>query len=421
MDRRLLVLALGMFALGTDSFVVAGILPQISHVFHASIGAAGQMTTAYALTYALLAPTIAALAAGIPRKRLLLIGLGLFVVSNLATTIAPSLGLALLARVLAGVGAATFSPTATGAGAMLVPPERRGFALSVIVAGLTTATALGSPIGAVIGGLSDWRWTFVFVAALGGVAFIGVWALLPEMELAPAITLGKRIAPIADARVALTLATTLLAMSGIFTVYTYFSVVFDHAVGGQAIVLGVLLVMWGATGTVSNLLAGRLIDSFGSHKVIVLMLGLLVVDMVSFPWTSLHVWSAALAIAVGRLRMGHTRSAAAPACYAGARHCAGPDRTEYGGHLFWRNGGRHYRRGGDPRHRRTSTRVCRRSAGSPCATGVRIGDAAHHGRIRTAAGRGRITGLTIPLAWKGTPGMAFCLASLCRHCPWHHG
>ncbi|SDD41424.1 MFS transporter [Paraburkholderia lycopersici] len=298
MDRRLLVLALGMFALGTDSFVVAGILPQISRAFHASIGAAGQMTTAYALTYALLAPTIAALAAGVPRKKLMLVGLGLFVVSNLATTIVHGLGAALLSRVLAGVGAATFSPTATGAGAMLVPPERRGFALSIIVAGLTTATALGSPIGAVIGGLSDWRWTLVFVAALGAVAFIGVWALLPEMPLAPAITLGKRVAPIADSRVALTLATTLLAMSGIFTVYTYFSVVFDRAVGGQAIVLGVLLVMWGAAGTASNLLAGRLIDSIGSHKVIVLMLGLLVADIAAFPWTGAHVWSAALAIAV---------------------------------------------------------------------------------------------------------------------------
>lgn len=138
----------------------------------------------------------------------------------------------------------------------------------------------------------------MFVAALGAVAFVRVWMLLPEMPLAPAITLGKRIAPIADARVALTLATTLLAMSCIFTVYTYFSVVFDRAVGGQAIVLGVLLVMWGAAGTVSNLLAGRLIDSFGSHKVIVLMLGLLVVDMAAFPRTSLNVWSTALAIAV---------------------------------------------------------------------------------------------------------------------------
>ena len=75
MDRRLLVLALGMFALGTDSFVVAGVLPEISRFFGVSISAAGQMTTVYAITYALLAPTIAALAAGIPRKSLLLAAL----------------------------------------------------------------------------------------------------------------------------------------------------------------------------------------------------------------------------------------------------------------------------------------------------------------------------------------------------------
>ena len=60
MDKRLLILALGMFALGTDSFVMAGVLPQISRGFDVPIGAAGQMTTVYAITYALMAPTVAA-------------------------------------------------------------------------------------------------------------------------------------------------------------------------------------------------------------------------------------------------------------------------------------------------------------------------------------------------------------------------
>ncbi|AOB29968.1 MFS transporter [Bordetella sp. H567] len=298
MDRRLLVLALGMFALGTDSFVVAGILPQLSRTFGVGIGAAGQMTTVYALTYALLAPTIAALAAAVPRKRLLLSGLGLFVVSNLATAIAPTFGLALLTRALAGLGAAMFSPTATGAGSMLVPAERRGYALSIIVAGLTAATALGSPIGAVIGGLGDWRWTMAFVSALGAGSFLGVWLLLPEMPLPPVVTLRKRLAPLADKRVGLTLATTLLAMSGLFTVYTYFSVVFANAVGGSAAVLGALLVVWGAAGTLSNLVAGRLIDTIGSRKVLVSMLTVLVVDIALLPWTGSNVWTAALAIAL---------------------------------------------------------------------------------------------------------------------------
>ncbi len=125
MDRRLFVLAVGMFALGTDSFVVAAVLPGISHAFGVSIGAAGQMASIYSVTFALLSPPIAALAATIPRKRLLLCGGVIFVLANLGTVIAPTFGLALLSRIIAGVGAATFSPTATGAAVMLVRPEHR--------------------------------------------------------------------------------------------------------------------------------------------------------------------------------------------------------------------------------------------------------------------------------------------------------
>src|SRR5262249_51114737 len=180
-DRRLLVLAIGMFALGTDSYVVAGVLPEISHAFDVSIGAAGQMTTVYSVTFALLSPTIAAIAAGVPRKSLLLAGAAIFVLANLATAVAPSFGIALLARAFAGLGAAMFSPTATGSAAMLVPAERRGFALSVVVAGLTLSTALGSPTGAVIGGLGDWRWTMAFVAPLRPVAGLRVLGLLADL------------------------------------------------------------------------------------------------------------------------------------------------------------------------------------------------------------------------------------------------
>src|ERR1700722_16870853 len=104
MDRRLFVLAMGMFALGTDSFVVAGVLPQISHTFNVSIGAAGQRTTVYAVTYALLAPTIAALAAGVNRKTMLLSGLGVFVVANLATALSLTFAIAMLTRIIAGFG-----------------------------------------------------------------------------------------------------------------------------------------------------------------------------------------------------------------------------------------------------------------------------------------------------------------------------
>lgn len=298
MDRRLLVLALGMFALGTDSFVIAGVLPQLAHSFHVGIGAAGQLTTAYALSYAILSPLIAAIAAHVPRKRLLLASLSIFVAANLLTAVAPTFFFAMCMRVLAGLGAAMFAPTATGTGAMLVPPERRGFALSVVVAGLTGATALGAPIGTVIGGLGDWRWTMVFVALLASAAGVGVSMLLHDVPLPPQVTLRQRLAPLADSRVGLTLLTTLLGQAGNFVVYTYFAVVFDRIIGGHTALLAALLVMWGSAGTFMNLMAGRYIDKIGVRKVLVTMLVILALNMALIPWTGAWLGTGIAAIVI---------------------------------------------------------------------------------------------------------------------------
>jgi predicted MFS family arabinose efflux permease len=181
---------------------------------------------------------------------------------------------------------------------MLVPPERRGFALSVVVAGLTLSTALGSPVGAVIGGLGDWRWTMAFVAGLGTIAGFGILVSLTEVPLPPPVSLDKRLAPLADARVGLTLATTFLGLTGIFTVYTYFAVAFDRAIGGNAITLGMLLVLWGVAGTFANLASGRLIDRIGSRRVILAMLAVLAIDSALMPWTSAQLWTAVPAIVI---------------------------------------------------------------------------------------------------------------------------
>jgi predicted MFS family arabinose efflux permease len=298
MDRRLLVLALGMFALGTDSFVMAGVLPEIARGFDVSIGAAGQVTTVYAITYALMAPTVAAVAANVPRKTLLLASLATFVVANLATAMAPTFGFALATRVLAGIGAAMFAPTATGAAASMVPPEKRGFALAVVITGLTTSTALGTPAGALIGGLGDWRWTMVFVSALAAVSGLGVWALLSELPLPPAIGLAKRLAPVADPRVALTLLTTLVYQTGHFISYTYFTVVLDRALGHDTLLISALLVLWGASGMVANLVTGRLSDVIGNRRVILAGLVILIADMAWLPTAGAHLWTTVIAVAV---------------------------------------------------------------------------------------------------------------------------
>lgn len=296
MDRRLLVLALGMFALGTDSFVVAGLLPEIARDFNVGIGAAGQMTTVYAVTIAVFAPIIAAVAAHVPRKQLLLAALGVFALANIGTALAPNFEIALATRVLAGLGAAMFYPTASGSAAVIVPPERRGYALSVVTTGMSISTALGAPIGTLIGGLADWHWAMVCVSALAVVSGIGVAVFLSHIPMPPAVTLRKRLAPLADRRIGLALATSFLFFTAAFTIYTYFAVVFERAIEGNPAVLAGLLVVWGGAGTIFNLFAGRLIDALGSRKVLMTVFAIVLADFILLPWTSANLWLSALAV-----------------------------------------------------------------------------------------------------------------------------
>ncbi|SAL52980.1 major facilitator transporter [Caballeronia arvi] len=287
-----------MFAMGTDNFVVAGILPGVAASLHTSVGLAGLMVTFYALTYAVAAPVMAAVAGNWPRKLLLISALGIFVVGNAISALADDLHWVLFARALAGFGAALFAPTALGVASALAAPEKRGRALAMVTAGLTAATALGSPIGTFIGGFGSWRTTLWFVTLLGLVAMIGVWTMLPSVPRPASVRLRERLAPVRDARIALTLLTSLFAFGGFLMVYTYAGVVLERVTHGDERILAGLFLLWGVAATAGNLLAGRLVDRLDGRKIINAMLWLAIVNFCALPWTSANAFSAAIALAI---------------------------------------------------------------------------------------------------------------------------
>jgi predicted MFS family arabinose efflux permease len=298
MYRRLTVLALGTFAVGTDSFVVAGILPRIARSLHVSVATTGLLVTVFAITYAVLSPVMAAATARWPRKRLLISGLLVLAAGNVLTAILPTFGLVLASRAVAGLGAAMYTPTASSTAAVLAPPAQRGRALAIVLAGLSGATALGAPIGTVIGSLAAWQATMWFVAALALLAAIGVTLMLPAVPALPPVGLRQRLAPIGDGRIALTLLTTVLVLAGLYTVYTFIAVSYDRATGGNGTTLAVLLFAFGVAATVGNLGAGGLTDRLGSRLVINIAIALACVDFALMPFSSAHLATAVIAILV---------------------------------------------------------------------------------------------------------------------------
>ncbi|MFC4114037.1 MFS transporter [Nonomuraea zeae] len=266
---RAAVLTLGTFAVGTDGFVIVGLLSQIQKTLQVSTAAAGQLVSVFAIAYALLGPVLAAFTGRWSRRRVLVTGIALLAAGNAVTASAHVYGLVLASRVLAGSGAALFVASAVATAAHLAGEQRRGRAIAMVTAGATLSLVLGAPLGTLIGGAWSWQMAIWFVAAVAvGVAVV-IAALLPPIRLDQGATLRQRIAPLTDRRVLRVLVVTLLAFIGIFLPFTYMSAVFAPAIGGEQARLALLLLVFGVAATAGNLTAGSLTDRYGSRRVVI--------------------------------------------------------------------------------------------------------------------------------------------------------
>ncbi len=263
LNWRIFLLALGMFALGTDAFVVAGVLPVISRELGVTEGLAGQLVTAFSLIYGLGAPVLAALTGRWSRNRVLLTALGAFCLVNIGSALSPTFPFLLFTRLLAGIAAATYAPLAYTVGTSLAPAEKRGQALALVVLGLMVATVFGSPLGTWMGAHIGWRYSFGLVALLAGLAFLALLlGRLPQAGDAPLLSLKARLAPIRKPSLLLALAPALLWNLAIYVVYTYLAPLLHHSlmlndVSGFLLVFGLGLVS-------GNWLAGFIADRFGT-------------------------------------------------------------------------------------------------------------------------------------------------------------
>jgi predicted MFS family arabinose efflux permease len=154
---RLAIAWCTLFVVGTDLFVVSPLLPLIAGDYDLSPTAVGLTVMAFAVTYMICAPLLGRIADRIGRRVMLSWCLVGFAVANLLTAMAPSFGLLLVARVVAGATAAGVSPSIYALVGESAPPTRRATWMATAVSGLLCSLSFGAPLGALIGASFVWR------------------------------------------------------------------------------------------------------------------------------------------------------------------------------------------------------------------------------------------------------------------------
>ncbi len=260
MPLALLALAISAFAIGTTEFVPTGLLPEIAADFHVDIPAAGLLVSGYALGVFVGAPLLTAAATRLRRKPVLLGLLGLFVIGNIGSALAPDYPLMMISRIVASLCHGAFFGVGSVVAAGLVAPQRRAAAIAMMFTGITLANVVGVPLGTLFGQAFGWRSTFWVVAALGVIGAVGVLALVPDRPADPAANLRAELAAFRRPQVWLALGMTALGFGGVFASFTYVAPLMVDVAGFPTSALTWLVLLFGLGLVAGNLVGARLAD-----------------------------------------------------------------------------------------------------------------------------------------------------------------
>jgi predicted MFS family arabinose efflux permease len=283
---RLAILAVGLFITGTNSFVIAGLLPSIARTLHVHASDVSYSITYYAVVVAVASPVVSIFLPRVSRTTLMSLGLVLILLGTVVAAAAPTLLVFTLGRVLAALGGAALVPPATATAAVLASPEKRGRAIAFVAVGFTAAIAFGAPIGTALAGVGGWRVPLFALAGLAGLAAIAVAVFVRDIPLGQPISARRRFGILRDPRILLVLITTLFAVGGFNIVYIFSSAVTADVTRGSTSILAILLLIFGVFGIAGNTAAGPLTDRFGNRTVALAIFVLLIASLISIAFVS---------------------------------------------------------------------------------------------------------------------------------------
>jgi len=276
-------LALGTFAIGTEGFMIAPLLPTIAGDLGMTLSATAMLVVIFTLVLAISSPVTTVMTGKWNRRDTLLVAMGLFTAGNLLAAFSTNFGTLVVARILMAVASGLYVPSANALAGAISGPSRRGRALAIVSGGMTIAIALGLPLGAVVGHAFGWRATFLAVAVMGIVAIIGIIMGVKRSvaEGMAVASFAERIHVVRQSAILKLLAVTMFWSIGAYTAYPYIAPYLKSVLEFDVVGIAATVSLWGVAAAIGVTTGGALNDRFGSKKVAASSLALLAIGFLS--------------------------------------------------------------------------------------------------------------------------------------------
>ncbi|MEU0562343.1 MFS transporter [Dactylosporangium sp. NPDC006015] len=268
-NLALLLLFLGTFTMGSAELVVVGVLQPVATDLGVSTSTAGYLVTAYALGLSLGGPILTALTIKLARRPLLWATLAGWLLLNLVAVVTADFATFVVVRAVTGALQGLFVGLAFTAGISMVPAERIGRAFSAVIGGFAVSTALGVPIGTLIGEVSSWEGAYLAIIGLGALVLAALTLAIPPVPSGGAGNAWTQARHAFAPRVLALLGLCVLLFAGPYATLTYITPFLDQVTGISGALISAFLLAYGAATAIGAFGGGRFADRNASRTILV--------------------------------------------------------------------------------------------------------------------------------------------------------
>ncbi|TDY85824.1 UNVERIFIED_ORG: putative MFS family arabinose efflux permease [Herbaspirillum seropedicae] len=291
------ILAVAAFVIVTTEFLIVGLLPALARDLSITVATAGQLVTLFAVVVMLCGPLLTASLAHLERKRLFIVILVIFALSNALAALAWNIWILAVARLVPALALPVFWGTASETAAQIAGPQKSGRAVSTVYLGISAAMLFGIPLGTLVSEAVGWRAAFGLLALLSLLVAVLIAAVVPRVRSAPSGGMAAQARILKSPFFLANVALSVLVFTAMFTGYTYLAEMLEKSACIAPAHVGWWLMGFGAVGLVGNWLGGLWVDQ-KPLATTALFCAILALGMAGSMLLSQAGWAFALALAV---------------------------------------------------------------------------------------------------------------------------
>jgi len=269
-----------------DFMIMMPLGPALTALFHISDAEFGMLVSAYTLAAGASGLAASTYIDRFDRKRLLMVLYGLFALSTLACGLAPTYGSLMVARIAAGIFGGVLSALSQTIVGDVIPYERRGRAMGVVMTSFSVSTVAGVPLGLFLAAHFGWHLPFILIAVLSVLFMVFAQVSMPSLKDHVAAQVHtsswSRIRDVVvDRNHQRAFVFSALLMFAGFTVIPYITIYMQANVGMRADQIPYIYLCGGVATLLTARVVGRLADGWGKFKTFRVMAAAVLLPMLA--------------------------------------------------------------------------------------------------------------------------------------------